>query len=684
MHGMHLLTNVAVALCFALVGGVLVRLARVPPLVGYLLAGVAIGPFTPGFVGDPETINQLAELGVVFLMFGVGLHFSLRDLWAVRRVAVPGAVVQMALTTALAYALARYWGWPMGAALVLGLALSIASTVVLLRGLMDHALLETKPGRVAVGWLVLEDFATVLLLLLLPLLAKPHGGAVVEGVLVTLLKAAGFVGLMLVVGARLLPWIVARIAHTRSRELFLLLAVTLALGVALGAAVFFGVSLALGAFLAGVVVRESPMRHQIGADVLPFRDAFAVLFFVSVGMLVDPRALWASIGPVLAISAIVVLGKGAFALGIVLLLRQPVHTGLVVAAGLAQVGEFSFILGQAALALGILAPEHYALVLAAALVSITLNPFAFRLIAPGERLLRRVGLGGPTPGVDPVVASVDSPHVVVVGCGRVGHHVVDVLGRLGVPRLVIDLDVEKVDALRRDGIPALFGDAANSEILRHAGLGRARALVVTVADVPTATIVVAGARQLAPELWTIARSSTAGGVRMLYDLGARTVIHPELEGGLEVVRHTLSHLGYPLREVQRYVDAVRRDGYDPALDRPGEHRALRDLVAAAGNLEVTWATVQPASRVAGRTLAETNLRAQTGSIVVAIQRDGVLVPSPPADTPLAPGDRLALIGAPDQVDAAERLLGPTTPDEGETSPPATAPDDGMGRRTRSS
>ena len=427
---------------------------------------------------------------------------------------------------------------------------------------------------------------------------------------------------------------------------------------ALGAAVFFGVSLALGAFLAGVVVRESPMRHQIGADVLPFRDAFAVLFFVSVGMLVDPRALWSSIGPVLAISAVVVLGKGAFALGIALLLRQPVHTALVVAAGLAQVGEFSFILGQAALALGILAPEHYALVLAAALVSITLNPFAFRLIAPGERLLRRVGLGGPTPGVDPIVASADSPHVVVVGCGRVGHHVVDVLGRLGVPRLVIDLDAEKIEALRRDGIPALFGDAANSEILRHAGLGRARALVVTVGDVPTATIVVAGARQLAPELWTIARSSTAGGVRMLYDLGARTVIHPELEGGLEVVRHTLSHLGYPLREVQRYVDAVRRDGYDPALNRPGEHRALRDLVAAAGNLEVTWATVQPASRVAGRTLAQTNLRAQTGSIVVAIQRDGVLVPSPPADTPLAPGDRLALIGAPDQVDAAERLLGP--------------------------
>jgi monovalent cation:H+ antiporter-2, CPA2 family len=659
---MPLLTNVAVALGFALVGGLLVRLARVPPLVGYLLAGVAIGPFTPGFVGDSETIEELAELGVVFLMFGVGLHFSLRDLWAVRRVAVPGALVQMALTTALAYGLARYWGWPPGAALVLGLALSIASTVVLLRGLMDHALLDTSAGRIAVGWLVLEDLATVLLLLVLPLLAKPAGGAVLEQVLVTLARAAVFVGLMLVVGARLLPWLVGRIARTRSRELFLLLAVTLALGVALGAAVVFGVSLALGAFLAGVVVRESPMRHQIGADLLPFRDAFAVLFFVSVGMLVDPRALWSDIGPVLAISAVVVLGKAAFALGLTLLLRQPARTGLVVAAGLAQVGEFSFILGRAALALGILAPQHYSLILAAALISITVNPFAFRLVAPLERLLRRVRPELPAPGARPGIDAVEAPHVVVVGCGRVGHHVVDVLGRLGVPCLVVDLDAERVEALRRAGVPTLFGDAGNSEILQHAGLERARALVVTVGDAATASVVVATARELAPGLWTLARSSTAGGVRTLYGLGARTVIHPELEGGLEIVRHTLAHLGFPLREVQRYADAVRHDGYDAAPDQPGEQRALRELQAAAGNLEITWVRLREGSAVAGRTLAQANLRARTGSIVVAIRRDEQLVPSPSADTPLVPGDRLALIGSTEQVNAAEALLAEAAPD----------------------
>ena len=658
MDGLHLLTNIGVALGFALAGGLLARLVRVPPIVGYLLAGVAIGPFTPGFVGDSKTIHQLAELGVVFLMFGVGLHFSLRDLWAVRRVAVPGALVQMALTTAVAWALARAWGWSTGAAVVLGLALSIASTVVLLRGLMDNALLDTNAGRIAVGWLVLEDLATVVLLLVLPTLATTGPGGDLAGLVWALLKAALFVGLMLVAGARIVPWLVARTARTRSRELFLLLAVTIALGIALSAAAFFGVSLALGAFLAGVVVRESPMSHQVGADVLPFRDAFAVLFFVSVGMLVDPRSLWESIGPVLAVSAIVIGGKAVFALGITVLLREPAKTGLVVAAGLAQVGEFSFILGQAAVSLQILDSEQYALILAAALVSITVNPLAFRLIRPAERFLRRAGLREPAREAGPKVPEAGSAHVVVVGCGRVGHHVVDVLERLSIPRLVVDLDAERVEALRRSGVPALYGDAANSEILRHAGLTEARALVVTVADTATASVVVAGARQLAPDLWILARSSSPAGVGLLYDLGAREVIHPELEGGLEVVRHTLTQLGYPLRDIQRYVDAVRRDGYDFGVNRPAEHRALRELEDALGSLEVTWVTLQETSSLVAGTLAAANLRARTGSSVVALQRDGLLVPNPAADTPLAAGDRLALIGTPDQVDAASRLLSP--------------------------
>ncbi|HEV7498643.1 MAG TPA: cation:proton antiporter, partial [Vicinamibacteria bacterium] len=342
MHEIPLLVNIAAALAAALVGGLLARRVGVPPLVGYLLAGVAIGPFTPGFVGDSNTIGQLAELGVVFLMFGVGQHFSLRDLWRVRAVAVPGALGQMAATTALGYGLGRLWGWPDAASLVLGLAVSIASTVVLLRGLMDAGLLESGPGQLAVGWLVLEDLGTVLLLLVLPALASSGTGVDAGALLITLLKAAAFVAVMLLLGARAVPWVLLRVERTGSRELFLLVALTLSLGIALSAAALFGVSLALGAFLAGVAVSESPLSHQVGADVLPFREAFAVLFFVSVGMLVKPRDLVAHAGPVLALTALIVAGKAAIAFALTLLLRQPAPTALVVAAGLAQIGEFSF------------------------------------------------------------------------------------------------------------------------------------------------------------------------------------------------------------------------------------------------------------------------------------------------------------------------------------------------------
>ena len=658
MHELPLLVNIAVALGAALVGGVLARLVRVPPIVGYLLAGVAIGPFTPGFVGDVDAIGQLAELGVVFLMFGVGLHFSLGDLWRVRQVAVPGAVGQMAVATLLGYALTRSWGWPANAAVVLGLAISVASTVVLLRALMDNGLLETAHGQVAVGWLVLEDLATVLLLLVLPAFASSGGGLDVRAIGLMLLKAAAFVALMLVIGARAVPWALRRIAHTRSRELFLLLVLAVSLGIALGSAALFGVSLALGAFLAGVVVSESPLSHQVGADVLPFREAFAVLFFVSVGMLVDPRDLLARAGPIAALTVLIVVGKGLGAVLITVALRRPLRTGLVVAAGLSQIGEFSFILGQAAVKLGILEGTQYSLLLSAALVSITLNPLVFALVGPLERaLLRSRRLRrwlDHAPAAGGAVVPHEGDHVVIVGWGRVGGHIVDVLGRVGVPRLVVESDVGRAEELQKHGVPVLFGDAANSEVLDHAGLESARALVVTLPDEAAAALVVAGARRLAPALPIVARAATQGGVRHLVELGATDVIHPELEGGLQVVRHTLLRLGFPLRQVHKYADAVRRESYDVAVTTQEEHRALAGLLEAAENLEITWVPV--AGGLDGRTLAEANLRAKTGASVVAMHRDGALVPAPAPETRLKAGDRLALIGAPEHLEAAESFL----------------------------
>jgi monovalent cation:H+ antiporter-2, CPA2 family len=456
MHDLPLLIDIAVALVTAFAGGLLARRVGLPPIVGYLLAGMAIGPFTPGFVGDVASISQLAELGVIFLMFGVGLHFSLRDLWAVRAIAIPGALTQILIATALGFALTQVWGWSSAAGLVLGFAVSIASTVVLLRNLTDNGLLNTLHGQVAVGWVVLEDLATILILVLLPALFGGEQGASWQTIGFALLKAALFVGLMLVVGARLLPWLLTRIAFTRSRELFILAVVAVAVGIALGSAALFGVSLALGAFLAGVVLGESDISYQIGAEVVSFRDVFTVVFFVSVGMLVNPAYLFANAGQVLALTALIVVGKPLFTVLAGLILPASGRTMLVVAAGRGQIGEFSFIVGQTGVALGVLTQDQYSLILAGALLSIVLSPLLFRLLPPSERTLqrlpalwRRLDRQGRAPQLaEPTLTD----HVVIVGAGRVGEHIVTVLERLSIPRLVVEIDAN----VRQRSIGAAF------------------------------------------------------------------------------------------------------------------------------------------------------------------------------------------------------------------------------------
>jgi len=661
MHELTLLTNIVAALAAALLGGLLARRLGLPTLVGYLLVGVVIGPFTPGFVGDAKTIAQLAELGVIFLMFGVGLHFSLSDLARVRKVAVPGALGQMTLTTLIGALLGLLFGWSLPASVVLGIAISIASTVVLLRGFTDAGMLDTRQGRLAVGWLVVEDLAAVLILLVLPSVVPAAGGIDVVAIGLTLLKAGVFIGLMLFVGARVMPWILLHIARTRSRELFVLVALMAAVGTALAAAALFGVSLALGAFLAGMVVSESPLSHQVGADVLPFREAFSVLFFVSVGMLVDPGYLLSNAGAVLAVTLLILVWKVIAGAALCLALAQPLRTSLLVGLGIAQIGEFSFIVGRAGVDLGVLRPEQYSLILASALFSITVNPLMFRSVGRIEKLVQRIPWlsrrSGPSVPVAGEVSSRREKHVVVVGCGRVGGHIVDVLGSLAVPRLVVESDAEKVEALHRKSIAVLFGDAANSDILKRARLDNARALVVTVPDDAAAALVVAGARELAPGLPIVARASTQEGGKHLGELGAENVIHPELEGGLEIVRHTLLRLGFPGREIQKYTDVVRGENYDIAIQTDEEHRALRLLVDAVPELDITWVTLAKENPLSGRTLAEANLRTQTGASVVAIRHEGALLRNPSPDVVLRAGDQLALIGERSQVSAAELLLG---------------------------
>ena len=391
-HDVSLISTVAIGLSFAFVGGWLAVRIGLPPLVGYLLAGIVVGPFTPGFVADQKLAPQIAEIGVVLLMFGVGMHFSVGDLWAVRRIAVPGAIGQIAVATALGAGISRLWGWDLDDGLMFGLALSVASTVVLLRALEDRGLVHTADGRIAIGWLVVEDLVMVLALVLLPALAgalgpTTHAGAPSLGgaIATTLGKVIAFVGLMLVVGKRVFPWLLRRVERTNSRELFTLAVIALSLGVAFGSAELFGVSLALGAFFAGMVVHESDLSHRAARELLPLQDAFGALFFVAVGMLFDPSVLVREPLRVLVVVLIIVIGKSLAALGIVLLLRGSMHTALTVSAALAQIGEFSFILAALGVSLGLLAPETQSLIVAGALISITLHPIVFRALARPSR-----------------------------------------------------------------------------------------------------------------------------------------------------------------------------------------------------------------------------------------------------------------------------------------------------------
>jgi CPA2 family monovalent cation:H+ antiporter-2 len=660
MHEITLLINIVVALVVAFIGGMIARRIGLPTIVGYLLAGIVIGPFTPGFVGDMETISQLAELGVIFLMFGVGLHFSLDDLWTVRAVAIPGALGRMIVTILLGLGFSRLWGWTITSGIVIGLAISIASTVVLLRTLMDQGLLNTPSGKAAIGWVIVEDLATVLILVLMPTLVETSHGFDWGQLGITLLKAAGFVIMALFAGKRFIPWILLRIAHTRSRELFILAVLTIALGIAVGAAELFGVSLALGAFMAGVVVNESPLSHQVGADVLPFQEAFAVLFFVSIGMLVNPGYIFNHLTTIVAFTALILFGKALVTMLMGFLLPWPAHTTLVLAAVLSQIGEFSFILGQEGMALGLLNRDQYSLILAGSLLSITLNPILFRLVTPAEKWFQKLPavwrlLDRHHPMPLPVEESI-AGHVVIVGYGRVGHHIVNLLGQMEIPHLVIDADAARIEELNRRGVPSLYGDAANSEVLTHAGLERARALVVAGPDESASELVVAAARDISPKLPMVARATTLDGIDRLAELGAQDVIHPELEGGLEIVRHALLQLDFPLHEIMHYIDAVRRDHYNVQVNTGEEHRYLHELIHASGNVEVNWFTLDTDSPLVGQTLREANLRTLTGASVVAILRNRQLIANPKSGTVFEAEDRVGLIGDKEQIEAVQQLL----------------------------
>jgi CPA2 family monovalent cation:H+ antiporter-2 len=559
MHAdISLITTIAAALGFGLLFGMLAVRLRLPALVGYLAAGVLIGPATPGFVADVALASQLAEIGVMLLMFGVGLHFSLDDLMEVKGIALPGAVLQIAVATLMGIGLSHLWGWSLGAGLVFGLALSVASTVVLLRALEDRGQLDSFNGRVAVGWLVVEDLVTVLVLVLLPALAGPLGGhngdaGHGDGSLwlalgKTLLSVGVFVALMLLVGRKLFPWFLWRVAKTGSRELFTLAVVAAAVGIAYGSSHLFGVSFALGAFFAGMVLRESELSHRAAEETLPLRDAFSVLFFVSVGMLFDPRVLVEHPLEVLGVVAVVLFGKSLAAFILVLALRYPVGTALTVSASLAQIGEFSFILAALGMSLGLLPVLGQNLILAGAIISIAVNPLLFKLVAPLEALLEK-RLARPrrlTRAPDPLAElPMDVPQerlsgqVVLVGFGRVGRHLADELARQGVHVVVAEQNRELVEDLRRRGQPAVAGNAAEPAVLIQAHIARASMLVIATPDTFQVRAMVETARALNPGIRIVVRSHNQEEARLLREDTGGAVFVGEDELARSMARHVL-------------------------------------------------------------------------------------------------------------------------------------------------
>ncbi len=561
-HNVPLISTIAMGFGLALVFGFIAERLKVPALLGYLVAGIIIGPATPGFVADVEIAAQLSEIGVMLLMFGVGLHFSLDDLMSVKWVAIPGAIVQMTVATLMGMGVASLWGWSVGEALVLGISLSCASTVVLLKALETRGILVSMNGRIAVGWLVMEDLVIVLALVLMPSLAEVIKGnpgqdasAIWFVIGETLLQVAAFIAIMLFAGRRVIPWVMWQISRTGSRELFTLSVVAAALGIAFGAAKLFGVSFALGAFFAGMVMRESEFSQRAAEESLPLRDAFAVLFFVGVGMLFDPTVIWTEPLHLLAVVLIIMIGKSIAAFVLVLLLRYTLTTALTVSASLAQIGELSFILVGLGISLGMLPQEGQSLVLSGAIISIALNPLMFKMVEPLKQWLldnsawarnmeHRAVPFSQLP--ETTETAYLAGQVVLVGFGALGKNMSQTLREKAIPFVVIDQHRDVVESLREEGLAAVAGDAAEPAVLIQAHIANASMLVISTADPIDVSRIIETAKTLNPEVEVVLNANSEDEARMFEEAGLGKVFVAERELGVNMSKHVVDRFSAPI------------------------------------------------------------------------------------------------------------------------------------------
>jgi len=577
MHDAPLITLIAAAFTAAWVLGIITHKLRLSPIVGYLLAGVAIGPFTAGYKGDPKLASELAEIGVILLMFGVGLHFHLKDLLAVRNVAVPGAIGQSLVAMLFGIGVAVMFDWPVKSGVVLGLAMGVASTVVLTRVLSDNHQLDTPQGYVAVGWLIVQDVLTVIVLVLIPAMgnapAGAHGssGNIWITLLVSLAKLAALVAILLLAGSRVIPWIMVKVARLRSRELFTLTVLVMAIAIAAGSAFIFGASMALGAFLSGMVVGQSPVSQQAAADALPMRDAFAVLFFASVGMLLDPSIVIHNPGLLLGCLAIVMIVNPLTALSIVAIVGYPLRTALTVALGLTQIGEFSFILSKLGSEHGLLGAEGQNVLVAVAIITITLNPLLFRLINPLEawisrrptlyRFMNRSTLrreARMNTDMGKALETGTGALAVVLGYGPVGRTLDAVLRKSGIETVVVDLNMNTVQELQRQGRAAVFGDAYNIEVM-HQALDRASHLIITLPHAANRNPLIASAKLINPAIKVFVRAHYVSESSELKQVGADASCFEEAEAAVALAKLVLFDRGANEEVIRRETIRIRQE-----------------------------------------------------------------------------------------------------------------------------
>jgi len=651
---MGVAADIVIIVVAALIGALIAQKIKQPLILGYILAGIVVGPYTGGVtVGDIHEIELLAEIGVALLLFALGLEFSLSELKSVRNIALFGTPVQILLTIGFGFCLGRYLGWSFVSALWLGALISLSSTMVTLKTLMSRGLVGTLSSRVMIGMLIVQDLAVIPMMIILPQLSNPKLGLPL--LVIAVVKSIIFLLLMLYLGRKLLPWLLAHVAQWNSRELFILSITAIGLGIGY-ATYLFGLSFAFGAFVAGMVLSESDYGHQALSDIIPLRDIFGLLFFTSVGMLIDPAFLLENWGIILSLVLVIAVFKGAIFYGLAKLFGYINIVPIAVGLGLFQVGEFAFVLARVGMETQAIDPNMYSLILAVSVLSMVFTPFAAALAAPLYKLKKRLVRNEPVQ-TENIPHSGLKDHVVIAGGGRVGQHIAQILTQIEIPFVVIELNHQRMLECKTAQYPVIYGDMSQATVLELAKVQTARLLLITSPSVTTAQSIVKQAHSLRPELHIIVRADGVEQSRALYESGVYMAVLPEMEAGLEIARQALLHLEIPIAVIQQYTDAVRQQLYAPNYQSNSDHHLLAKLDNIKNMLEISWVTLSPASQLVSKTIKEAAVRTRTGASIVGIIHEKAFYSNPKTDYSFQKGDLVAVVGNQHERNEFKKLAG---------------------------